>query len=116
MGKANTMAMQAAAVTQLLIRNPELSGLPIDWYLRDNGRVEADLALDAPSTLVPAIALELAKAMPRATHQASEERALTDGRRYRAYTVRGKCAGVQVWFDRLELLDGDAVETGEVTG
>ncbi|MFD5468854.1 hypothetical protein [Streptomyces sp. NPDC127105] len=106
MSEGNAIPLQAAVVTMLLAKRPQLGALPINWELRNDGTVHVDLAVCARSTFVPAIASELAKAMRGATLEVSGRLKFSDGRPYRSHRVRGKHAGVQVVFDGLEYLDG----------
>ncbi|MFJ2303800.1 MULTISPECIES: hypothetical protein [unclassified Streptomyces] len=106
MSTDNTIALQAAVVTMLLAKRPQLATLPIDWTLKTNGSIYVDLAICAPTSCVPAIASELAKAMRGAALEVSGPLRFRDGRPYRSYQVRGKHAGVRVDFDGLEHLDG----------
>ncbi|MFF7901222.1 hypothetical protein ACFZCV_20855 [Streptomyces sp. NPDC007920] len=91
------IAVQAAVVTMLVAKRPQLAQLPIDWQLKSDGSIYIDMALRSDAALVPQAAAELARAM-RGAREYSFDLRQDDGTVTRTFQVEGKPSGVPVEF------------------
>ncbi|WP_328425937.1 hypothetical protein [Streptomyces sp. NBC_00443] len=114
----NQIPVQAAVVQLLIAKRPRLGKLSIDWKLQADGIITVEAAWGVEPSQVVEIAQELARALRGAKTEVSGEREFSkSGRAYRSHEVSGMQAGVRLYYQGFEYLDGhgDVVPEGGET-